>query len=115
MQRQLKGGILAHDDMGIDTQLREHDEILAEIGDPQMVLSRAARSSAFAQTRLLKYLEPWGDTMFNQAQADDLAADIADVTRANADPQLIQILSRLEPLIVRLSSQAHTCLWFIGD
>ena len=53
--------------------------------------------------------------MFNQAQANDLAADIADVTRANADPQLIQILSRLEPLIARLSSEPHTYLWFIGD
>jgi hypothetical protein len=56
--------------MGIDAQLREHDEILAEVGDRQMVLSRAARSSAFAQTRLLKYLEPWVDAMFNQAQAN---------------------------------------------
>jgi glutathione synthase/RimK-type ligase-like ATP-grasp enzyme len=101
--------------MGIDAQLREHDEILAEVGDPQMVLSRAARSSAFAQTRLLKYLEPWGDAMFNQTQANDLAADIAAVTRANADPQLVQLLSRLEPLIARLSSQAHTNLWFVGD
>jgi glutathione synthase/RimK-type ligase-like ATP-grasp enzyme len=101
--------------MGIDAQLREHDEILVEVGDAQMVLSRAAGSSAFSQTRLLKYLEPWGDAMFNQAQANDLAADIADVTRANADPQLVQILSSLEPLIARLSSEAHTYLWFIGD
>lgn len=101
--------------MGINVQLRgESGEILAEIGDPQMVLSRAARR-AFAGTRLLKYLVPWGDAVFNQAQADDLASDIADIKRANPDPQLSDLLTRVEPLIARLSRETHVYLWFVGD
>ena len=80
-----------------------------------MVLSRAVRSTAFAQTRLLKYLAPWGDAIFNQAQAEDLNADIADVRRAHGDPQLVEMLSRLEPLVARLSEETHAYLWFVGD
>jgi hypothetical protein len=114
MRPQLNGGTLP-DDMGIDVQLREHDEVLAEVGDPKMVLSHAARSAAFAQTRLLKYLSPWGDAIFNQAQAEDLSADIADVRRAHGDPQVAEMLSRLEPLVARLSQEAHAYLWFVGD
>jgi hypothetical protein len=33
--------------MGIDAQLREHDEILVEVGDAQMVLSRALAALPF--------------------------------------------------------------------
>lgn len=101
--------------MGIDVRLKgESGEVLAEVGDPQMVLSRAARR-AFAGTRLLKYLVPWGDAVFNQAQADDLSSDIADLKRANPDPQLLEILNRLEPLVARLSHETHVYLWFVGD
>jgi hypothetical protein len=44
--------------MGIEAQLRrESGETVAEVGDPNMVLSRAT-SKAFSETRLLKYLTP---------------------------------------------------------
>jgi hypothetical protein len=101
--------------MGIDIQLRVHEDVLAEVGDQKMVLSRAARSTALAQTRLLKYITPWGDTMFSQAQAEDLAADIAQLCRSNADPHLVDMLTRVALLVTQLSQEAHGQLWFIGD
>jgi hypothetical protein len=102
--------------MGIDVRLkRESGEVLGEIDDPKMTLSRAAQRDAFAGTRLLKYLVPWGDAVFNQAQADDLEADIAYVKRANPDPQLLEILSHLEALVTQLSCETHAYLWFVGD
>jgi len=102
--------------MGIEVRLkRESGEVLGEVGDPKMVLSRAAQTASFSQTRLLKYLAPWGDAMFNQTQADDLEADIADVKRSNPDPNVLEILIRLELLVARLSKETHAYLWFIGD
>ena len=101
--------------MGIDARLRlESGEVLGEVIDPQMVLSRATEQ-AFAETRLLKYLDRWGDTVFNKAQADDLLADIIDVKDANPGTPLFRFLSDLEPLVTRLSREAHAYLWFIGD
>jgi hypothetical protein len=84
--------------MGIDVRLkRETGEVVAEVGDSQMVLSRATQW-AFSETRLPKCLVPWGDAIFNQAQAADLEADIADVKDVTRDT----------PLRVRY-------LWFVGD
>ena len=101
--------------MGIEVRLRrESGEVLGEVGDPQMVLSRATQR-AFAGTRLLKYLVPWGDTVFNQAQADDLHADIVQVKDANRHTPLFDILADVEPLVARLSRETHAYLWFIGD
>jgi hypothetical protein len=88
--------------MGIDVRLRrESGEVLAEVGDPRMVLSRATQST-FSGTHLLKYLMPWGDAMFNQAQADDLASDIAHVKAAHPDTPLHAMLEQIEPLVATL-------------
>jgi hypothetical protein len=98
--------------MGIDVRLKRES---GEVGDPRMILSRAAQRDLFLGTRLLKYLVPWGDAVFNQAQDGDLESDIADVKRKNTDPDLLHVLSQLEPLVGRLSSDTHAYLWFIGD
>ena len=101
--------------MGIQVQLRREDgKILAEVADDQMVLSKAARNG-FSGTRLLQYVVPWGDAIFNQAQADDLATDINAVKGANPGSPLSEILSAVEPLVERLSRDVHVYLWFVGD
>ncbi|MEI7698593.1 MAG: hypothetical protein WCK86_02255 [Planctomycetia bacterium] len=101
--------------MGIDAQLRGEDgEVLAEAGDPQMVLSRATGSQLFS-TRLLRYLVPWGDAIFNQAQANDLANDIAKVKGECPGSPLFKALSEIEPLVERLANESHLYLWFVGD
>ena len=101
--------------MGIDVQLRrESVEILAEVNDPKMVIARATHR-AFVGTRLLKYVVPWGDAIFNQAQADDLESDLADVRRTQSDPDLLDMLDAIEPLVSRLGRETHVYLWFVGD
>lgn len=101
--------------MGINVQLRqESGEILAEVFDDKMVLSRAALST-LSDTRLMKYLLPWGDAIFNQAQAADLANDISKTKMANPGGPLSQLLSEIEPLVERLANETHLYLWFVGD
>ena len=101
--------------MGIDVRLKqESGEVLAEVGDPKMILARATKR-AFSGTRLLKYVVPWGDAVFNRAQADDLVSDIVEVKSSTADPGLLDILAKIEPLVARLSSETHAYLWFVGD
>ena len=101
--------------MGIDVQLRkESGDIIEHVGDAQMILSRAARQ-VFSGTRLLRYLMPWGDAIFNQAQADDLLNDIYVVKSNNPGTPLYEMLSKLEPLVEKLSREVHLYLWFVGD
>jgi hypothetical protein len=101
--------------MGIEVQLRnESGEVIDEVGDSHMVLSRAALKS-FSGTRLLRYLAPWGDAMFNQAQASDLANDIQMVKSAYPSTPLSEMLCKVEPLVEKLSRETHVYLWFVGD
>ena len=101
--------------MGINTQLRTEDgQVLDEVDDAQMVLSRATNSQ-LAGTRLLKYLVPWGDAVFNQSQASDLADDIRVICDDTDDSALAQHLSSIRPLVDRLSVETHLYLWFLGD
>ncbi len=101
--------------MGINVQLREESgEIINEVLDPRMVLSRAARNG-FSDTRLLRYLNPWGDAIFNQAQAADLANDIVKLKNDNPGTALLELLSAIEPLVERLAHETHLYLWFMGD
>jgi hypothetical protein len=102
-------------DMGIDVQLRgERGDVVAQVGDGRMTLSRAAHG-ALAETRLLRYLMPYGDAVFNQAQAQDLEDDIHALIRARADAPLVDLLTKVLPLVEQLSSEVHLYLWFIGD
>lgn len=101
--------------MGINVQLRrESGEVIDEVHDSQMILSRASNRS-FTGTRLLKYLVPWGDAVFNQAQADDLANDISMVKNANLGTPLFDMLLAVEPLVEKLSRETHLYLWFVGE
>jgi hypothetical protein len=101
--------------VGINVQLRrETGEVLAEVIDSKMVLARATQQ-VFSGTRLLKYVVPWGDAVFNQSQARDLEVDIADVKRANDDAALLQVLAEVERLVQALTRETHVYLWFVGD
>jgi hypothetical protein len=100
--------------MGIDVQLRgENGEVLGEVSDSDMVLARAAQNQ-LAETRLLTYLVPWGDAVFNQAQAADLSHDIAGIRRQAGSPLAIR-LGEVQGLVDRLSAGTHLYLWFVGD
>ena len=101
--------------MGINVQLREENGgIVDEVFDPRMVLSRAA-GNGFSDSRVLRYLNPWGDAIFNQAQATDLANDIVRLKNGNCGSDLFELLSAIEPLVERLAHETHLYLWFMGD
>jgi hypothetical protein len=101
--------------VGIDIQLRnESGTVLAQVNDLDMVLSRAT-GRELSQTQLLEYLVPWGDAVFNQAQADDLARDVARIVELDPKAPLSSRLAKVEPLISRLASETHLYLWFVGD
>src|SRR5262245_52603918 len=101
--------------MGINVELRsESGEILGAVSDADMVLSRAS-GRLLLETRLLKYVVPWGNAIFNQAQAADLSDDIRAVRQAQAGTPLADRLGEVQRLVDRLASETHVYLWFVGD
>lgn len=101
--------------LAISIELRsELGEVVDSIHDHKEVLS-GRYASQLTGTRLLKYIVPWGDAVFNQAQSFDLVADIKDIQSARQSPELIDLLVEVEPLIAKLSSRSSLYLWFVGD
>jgi hypothetical protein len=62
--------------------------------------------------RLLKYLDPYGDTCFNTLQMDDLLADWGELNPAGHQRQQ-WILVR--DMVLHCKQQSHLYLRFIGD
>lgn len=65
--------------------------------------------------RLLCYLNPYGDTMFNTVQMADLLTEVDQL--AGRDPKPIERrgLDRLRVLAERCRDDPHLYVWFIGD
>ena len=61
--------------------------------------------------KLLKYLDPYGDTIFNQLQMDDLIQDIQYLVKTEQNSLLNEVLLLAE----RCKSEPHTYLSFYGD
>jgi hypothetical protein len=103
------------DAMGIDVRLQGEDgKVLAEVPDGKMTLARAA-TSRFSETRLLRYLMPYGDAVFNQAQAGDLRDDLVALLDSEQSGPLAAVVRAILPLVDRLAAEVHLYLWFIGD
>lgn len=101
--------------MGIDVQLRGEDgKVVAEVPDGKMILARAA-ATKFTGTRLLQYLMPYGDAVFNQAQARDLRDDLITVLESENGGPLADMASSILPLVDRLGTEVHLYLRFSGD
>jgi len=102
--------------MGIDVQLRdEQGNVLEEVSDENFVLSRAVTRGVFTGSNLLRYLVPWGDAIFNQAQAGDLYSDTTAFFSKVENEKVSEHIRKLQPLIERLANETRSYLWFIGD
>ena len=90
---------------------RRHDAATQD----QSANSVSKRRKASCASLPLKYLVPWGDAVFNQAQAGDLTTDIRDVIRSHGGTTLAERLGEVQHLVDRLSAETHVYLWFVGD
>lgn len=62
--------------------------------------------------RLIKYLDPFGDTFFNKLQMKDLILDLEDIAKIEPDNKLIdEIIS----LAKKCLNQQHLYIAFYGD
>jgi hypothetical protein len=65
--------------------------------------------------RLLKYVDPYGDTIFNNMQMPDLLSDIERLSQMGVAPVERRGLSRLRALAELCREGVHLYVWFIGD
>jgi hypothetical protein len=62
--------------------------------------------------KLIKYIDPYGDTVFNHLQMSDLIADFEIVAKLEPENELIDIIVQLAKQCLE---QSHLYLVFYGD
>ena len=65
--------------------------------------------------KLLRYVDPYGDTIFNQSQMGDLLEDIDRATARAVMAVERRGLDRLRVIAERCRDGVHLYVWFIGD
>jgi hypothetical protein len=89
--------------------LRTEDHRNLEIPPDTHAIAHALRDADRSNTCMLKYLDKWGDTIFNRHQCAQLKRELADFTDLGVD------LTSLHDAIDRCIDGNHLYLWFIGD
>ena len=102
--------------MGLDVHWRnEQGGDLGQVPDPQLSLSRHVRSSEWSQTTCLRFIDPYGDTIFNQQQMPVLIREFQASLVAVSDVMIQQQVADVIRLLKKAEGQIHTYAWFIGD
>lgn len=63
--------------------------------------------------RLLKYLDPYGNTTFNRSMIDGLIADLKDLEKLQ--PDTLRLVYYITEMAKKCKGEVHTYLKFYGD
>ena len=99
--------------MAIDVEWQnELGETLARYDGPDLEASfvEAAPSSSVC----LRFIDPWGDTTFNQQQLKSLISELEAVASGSAKSHRL-VASALLRFVAQARDQVHTYVKFIGD
>jgi hypothetical protein len=102
--------------MGLAIRLKsEGGRIVGEVLDPKNLLSRVLPEADDEAYACLRFIDRYGDTVFNRLQMPTLLGELKRIEPLAQDPELRQLLSEVEQLALRCEKEVHWYLWFIGD
>ena len=104
--------------MGIDVALvNERHEPKQEVFDPRQHLTHLATDQwpKLENSVCLRFIDPWGDTVFNQSQVPVLLVELEYSAASQTDPELKSHLEKVCRLVARAKDQTHMYIKFIGD
>jgi hypothetical protein len=94
--------------MRLDISLEDEKRKIIEALDDVLLIEDSISLNDF---KLLRYLDPYGDTIFNYNQIDDLIADLERLDMLATSAIIKQIIALAE----RCKEKVHTYLYFNGD
>lgn len=101
--------------MGIDVYWKnENGRILAALEDPNILSRLTSLFYRQSSSVCLRFIDPVGDTCFNQQQIPVLWTELRQLLPLISDAQASGHVKKLAELIEG-ATQAHTYIWFIGD
>ncbi|MBT9596298.1 MAG: hypothetical protein IV094_09970 [Vitreoscilla sp.] len=104
--------------MGIDVALvNERHEPKQEVHDPRQCLTSLATGQwlQLQGSVCLRFVDPWGDTVFNQAQLPVLLSELEQSVASQTDPEIKAHLLKVCHLVAKAKDRTHMYVKFIGD
>jgi hypothetical protein len=104
--------------MGIDVAwVDERHEPKQLVGDAEQILSQLViqRWHKLGGSVCLRFVVPWGDAVFNQAQNRDLLNELSAELREDINPKVRAHLQKVIRLVELATNEVHTYIKFIGD
>ncbi len=95
--------------MGIDAEIaprdRDHPIVVSDAGG---VFARFVASSPLPESACFRFIDPYGDTVFNSLQLPVLLEELERVQRQASANELREHLALLASLVRRAVAKAHT-------
>ena len=105
--------------MGLSVLLRTENgepvDWAEQIDDVQNRLHRLLPSLDEADFQCLRFIDSYGDTVFNWLQQDQFLLEWARLFDRAESAEDRELLASIEALARRQKEHVHTYLWFIGD
>lgn len=102
--------------MGITVILEdERGNRLESIIDPPNLFSRLLPGPHDTSFLMLRFIDPYGDTVFNRLQMDTFIQEWDRIARHAQTEEEGSFLSRVRELAVRCQNEIHEYLKFYGD
>lgn len=103
--------------MGLTIVLQDEKgkPIAGAVEDVKNVLSRVLPNDGDESFRLLRYIDRYGDTVFNQRQLDDLLDDWSRLKDRTQSDEEREVVDAVELLLKRGLEDVHRYIRFIGD
>jgi hypothetical protein len=102
--------------MGIDLLWEdERGERLAELGDPGFLVARFLPPFDAPDFPCLRFVDPAGDTVFNQAQIAQLVYELERFSARRHEPRVETHLRAVLEFVRQAVGKTHTYIKFYGD
>ena len=102
--------------MGIAARVESEDgEIEAELLDPDNLTAKLTAPFIESESPCLRFIDPYGDTTFNQLQLPVLTDELERAIEIASDPRVKSHGQALLRLARKAGSEVHTYLKFYGD
>ena len=101
--------------MAVVLQDERHENISELVFDTEGVLEACLLTSGEAHSCCLRFIDPYGDTIFNPLQARVLLSEWDGLLTCFRESHTVGLWQTLRTMMVACSENPHTYLRFIGE
>ena len=102
--------------MGIDRHCEdENGNQLAELADPRSLVERFLPQFEAQDFPYLRFVDPYGDTVFNQAQIRQVITELERLAQQPHEPEVERHLLAVLDFVRQARDRVHTYIKFYGD